>query len=135
LWSELLIPTCYLPFGEAELDFAKRQLAVYVGELERNNYERFLVGRSIARAPWGAEAVFGFGASKASELPYAETLTEVEWRDGRWRIGTPRTLRTCDDVFAATTDIAVDSLLASESLRSQLRHAMTALGSPRATIR
>ena len=62
------------------------------GELERNDYQRFLAGRAAANAVMGSERVFGFGSPAASTLPYAELLTEVCLVDGRFVASHPHTL-------------------------------------------
>jgi hypothetical protein len=38
----------------------------------------------------GSERVFGFGMPAASDAPFAELLTEVVRRDGRWYAGVRR---------------------------------------------
>lgn len=66
-------------------------LAVYESQTSRNDYLRFLRARAEVNAVRGGEEVFGFGAGPASDLPYAELLTEVTYDDG-WQLGTPRLL-------------------------------------------
>jgi hypothetical protein len=46
----------------------------------------------------GSEKIFGFGSPAASNLPYAELLTEVIRTKGRWIEGSKRVL-TNDNIF------------------------------------
>ena len=84
VWGDLPAPNVFYPFDEVALQRAARILDAYTGELERNDYQRFLTGRAAANAVMGSERVFGFGAPAASPLPYAELLTEVRLMDGRF---------------------------------------------------
>jgi len=67
-------------------------LEAYGGELARNDYRTFVTGRAVANAIMGSERVFGFGATRASSLPYAELLTEVRLVAGRFIESEPHML-------------------------------------------
>ena len=92
VWGDLPAPNVYYGFGADVLDRALHILDAYAGELERNDYQRFLAGRAAANAVMGSERVFGFGSASASTLPYAELLTEVCLVDGRFVASRPHTL-------------------------------------------
>jgi LmbE family N-acetylglucosaminyl deacetylase len=92
LWADLRSPTLFVPFDAEVLADAQHVLAAYTGELARNDYARLLDARSVAHAVLGSERVFGFGAARASTLPYAEVLTELRRIDGGWSPGEPRVL-------------------------------------------
>lgn len=90
VWSELPDPTLYVPFDDRRLDEALYVLAAYAGELDRNPYDRLVRGRSEANVVLGSERLFGFGASVASPLPFAELLTELTPKGGRFIRGAAR---------------------------------------------
>jgi LmbE family N-acetylglucosaminyl deacetylase len=91
LWSELPIPNLLVPFGADRLAEIQRALSSHAGELERNRFDRLLAGRAAAGAVLGPERVFGFGASGAAELEYAELLSAVSCDPGRgWRLAPAR---------------------------------------------
>jgi hypothetical protein len=92
VWSDLPLPTLYVPFDEGEMADAIQLLQCYGGELDRNDYRKLIRGRAEANAVLGSERVFGFGSPSASRLPYAELLTEAAYRQGKWRLGKPRIL-------------------------------------------
>ena len=92
LWADLTAPTIYVPFDDDVLAEARHVLAAYPGELARNDYLRLLEARAIAHAVLGSERVFGFGRARASNLPYAELLTELVPVDDGWSRGSPRLL-------------------------------------------
>ena len=92
LWADLRCPTIYVPFDDDVLAEARHVLAAYAGELARNDYLRLLGARAVAHAVLGSERVFGFGAARASSLPYAELLTEQRFVDGAWQTGPGRVL-------------------------------------------
>jgi LmbE family N-acetylglucosaminyl deacetylase len=96
LWADLQSPTLYVPFGDDVLIEAQHVLAAYTGELARNDYSRLLEARAVANAVLGSERVFGFGTARASELPYAEVLTELTRADSSWRPGAKRLLDPSD---------------------------------------
>ncbi len=92
VWGDLPAPNVFYAFDEAALTRAAHILSAYAGELERNDYQRFLAGRAAANAVMGSERVFGFGSASATTLPYAELLTEVCLVDGRFVASKPHTL-------------------------------------------
>ena len=92
VWGDLPAPNVFYAFDEGALARAARILDAYSGELERNDYQRFLAGRAAANAVMGSERVFGFGSASASTLPYAELLTEVCLVDGRFVASHPHAL-------------------------------------------
>jgi LmbE family N-acetylglucosaminyl deacetylase len=92
LWADLPRPTLYVPFDDDLLAEAQHVLGAYEGELQRNDYHRLLSARASAHAVLGSERVFGFGSARASTLPYAELLTELNLAEGRWCPGPARVL-------------------------------------------
>ncbi len=92
VWGDLPAPNVFYAFDQRVLDRAGHILEAYTGELERNDYRRYLSGRAAANAVMGSERVFGFGAPAVSELPYAELLTEVRRIDGRFMASEPHLL-------------------------------------------
>jgi LmbE family N-acetylglucosaminyl deacetylase len=92
VWGDLPAPNVFYGFDQGVLDRAIHILDAYTGELERNDYRRYLSGRAAANAVMGSERVFGFGSPLASTLPYAELLTEVRRIDGRFMASEPHML-------------------------------------------
>jgi LmbE family N-acetylglucosaminyl deacetylase len=92
VWGDLPAPNVFYAFDEQVLARASHILDAYAGELERNDYQRFLAGRAAANAVMGSERVFGFGSPSATTLPYAELLTEVRLVDGRFVSSEPHQL-------------------------------------------
>lgn len=92
VWGDLPAPNVYYAFGEPDLSRMLHILEAYAGELSRNDYRRLLAGRAAAMAVLGSERVFGFGSPAASDLPYAEVLTEVRHEEGRWMASEPHQL-------------------------------------------
>jgi LmbE family N-acetylglucosaminyl deacetylase len=90
LWADLAVPTLYVPFEEVHLARAIEVLEAYSGELDRNDYRRFVSGRAASSTVLGSERVFGFGASAASPALYAELLTEAVYRADHWYAGSRR---------------------------------------------
>jgi LmbE family N-acetylglucosaminyl deacetylase len=84
IWGDLPAPNVFFAFDEPALARMLHILEAYEGELERNDYRRLLTGRAATNAVLGSERVFGFGSPAASQLPYAEVLTEVRRIEGRW---------------------------------------------------
>jgi LmbE family N-acetylglucosaminyl deacetylase len=84
IWGDLPAPNVFYAFDQRAMDRALRILEAYAGELERNDYRRLLPGRGAANAVLGSERVFGFGSAAVSALPYAEVVTEVRVKDGRF---------------------------------------------------
>jgi LmbE family N-acetylglucosaminyl deacetylase len=99
LWAALAEPTLFVPFDDDRLAEIDSCLAAYAGEIERNDYRRLVAARASANAILGTETVFGFG-SRARPGPYAELLSELVHRAGRWLAGARRMLDP-DDPFAA----------------------------------
>jgi hypothetical protein len=92
LWSEVAAPTVLTPFDQARMDEILGCLAAYEGELERNDYSRLLLGRSISTLPIASERIFGFGSPIASELPFGETIMEQRLTEHGWELGEGRLL-------------------------------------------
>jgi LmbE family N-acetylglucosaminyl deacetylase len=92
VWGDLPAPNVFYGFDQRVLDRAAHILDAYTGELERNDYRRFLSGRAAANAVMGSERCFGFGSPTVSDLPYAELLTEVRRIDGRFMASEPHLL-------------------------------------------
>jgi LmbE family N-acetylglucosaminyl deacetylase len=84
VWGDLPAPNVFYPFGGADLTRMLHIVEAYAGELERNDFRRLISGRATATAVLGSERVFGFGSPAASDLPYAEVLTEVRRVGDRW---------------------------------------------------
>lgn len=118
LWADLPLPNLLVSFDAARLSEITRDLGAHAGELARNPLDRLAEARATANAVLGPERVFGFGAPGIEE-PYAELLTDVVWRDGRWRLAAPRTFDP-DRFFAADHGPDVGWWLHSPSARSRL---------------
>ena len=105
VWADLPHPTLHHGFGEELLAEQLHVLAAYEGELARNDYAALVRARAVANRVLGSERVFGFG-SPARPEPYAELLTEVELRGGRWIAGAPRALDPALPPFVPGADIS-----------------------------
>ncbi len=92
VWGDLPAPNVFYAFEDKVMARAAHILDAYIGELERNDYQRFLSGRAAANAVMGSERVFGFGSASATTLPYAELLTEVRLVDGHFMASEPHHL-------------------------------------------
>lgn len=90
LWADLPAPNLYVPWGRDRLEELLAGLACHAGELARNPYDDLLAARGRAAAILGSERVFGYGAPAASDLPYADLLSESRSGDGAWRPGPAR---------------------------------------------
>ena len=91
LWADLPFPTLITYFGAERLRQILHALEAHPGELGRNDYRRLVKGRAEANAVLGPERVFGFGGpGRPGDL--AELVTEAVFKDGDWRMGTPRLL-------------------------------------------
>ena len=106
----------FYAFDEGALTRAARILDAYTGELERNDYQRFLAGRAAANAVMGSERVFGFGSAAASTLPYAELLTEVCLVDGRFVASRPHTLDEGREPASASSSVDLTPWLDSPTV-------------------
>jgi LmbE family N-acetylglucosaminyl deacetylase len=96
LWSSVPKPTVATLFDRARLEEILTALAAHRGELERNDYRRFVRARAEMNVSLAAELLFGFGSATPPEARYAELLTEVVRVEGRWLLGAPRWLDTAD---------------------------------------
>jgi hypothetical protein len=92
LWGGLPAPTLAAAFDAARLEEILAALGAYEGELERNDYRRFVKARAEVNASLGAELVFGFGSTAPPTIRFVELLTEVARADGRWLLGRARWL-------------------------------------------
>ena len=90
LWADLPAPNLYVPWGPEQLEELLAALRCHAGELARNPYDDLLAARGRAAAILGSERVFGYGAPAASDLPYADLLSESRSGDGAWRPGPAR---------------------------------------------
>jgi LmbE family N-acetylglucosaminyl deacetylase len=121
VWGDLPAPNVFYGFDQGVLDRAIHILDAYTGELERNDYRRYLGGRAAANAVMGSERVFGFGSPLASTLPYAELLTEVRQIDGRFMASEPHMLD--EGPFPdAGFDVDLTPWLESPSVRELIGH-------------
>lgn len=92
LWGSLPQPTLGTLFEQERLEEVLVALAAHRGELERNDYRRFVRARAEMNVSLAAELLFGFGAAAPAGARYAELLTEAVPVDGRWRLGEARWL-------------------------------------------
>lgn len=92
LWGSLPQPTLGTLFEQERLDEILAALGAYRGELERNDYRRFVRARAEMNVSLAAELLFGFGSSAPSGAGYAELLTELVPVRGRWLLGRSRWL-------------------------------------------
>lgn len=92
LWADLPWPTLYVGFDERRLDKVVHVLEAHASQLARNDYRGVVRGRAQANRVLGAERVFGYGSAARGPQPFAELLTEVTLRDGRWWAGEAREL-------------------------------------------
>lgn len=92
LWASLPLPTLATPFDASRLEEICTALEAYRGELERNDYRRFVRARAEMNASLGPELLFGFGSQAPSEVRFVELLTEAVRVDGRWLLGRARWL-------------------------------------------
>lgn len=90
LWADLRSPNVFVAFDDPVLHQVAFALDAYAGECTRNGYQELWPARSTANAVLGSERVFGFGAGRASPLPYAELYAERSFHEGRWRTSPPR---------------------------------------------
>lgn len=91
LWSDLPSPTLLVPFDADRMAAAAHALAAHEGEVGRNDYVRLLEARAVTNAVLGAEKVFGFGAARVSDLPFADLFLERVLVPGRGPVpGAPR---------------------------------------------
>ena len=92
LWADLPHPTLMTGFDEDVLRAVRHTLGAYSGENARNPYDGLVESRARAAVVLGSERVFGFGAARATPLPFAELLTETRCQGGVWLPGRPRLL-------------------------------------------
>jgi len=118
LWSSLPLPTLATAFDAARLEEVLTALDAYRGELERNDYRRFVKARAEMNASLGPELLFGFGGETPQEVRFVELLTEAARVDGRWLLGRARWLDPSAPLVEPS-DAAVDEWLdrASEADR------------------
>jgi LmbE family N-acetylglucosaminyl deacetylase len=92
LWGSLPLPTLATPFDAFRLEEICTALEAYRGELDRNDYRRFVRARAEMNASLGPELLFGFGSEAPSEVRFVELLTEAVRADGHWLLGRARWL-------------------------------------------
>lgn len=117
VWSDLPLPTVFVPVSQRRMAQCLELLSCYAGEVARNDYRDLLTGRGRANAVLGSERVFGFGSAKRSSAPYAELLTEVVPVEGRLRAGRPRQLEKSEPLGLAT-DVELGAWLSAPSART-----------------
>lgn len=103
IWQDLGIPTLYVEMTEAQLERTLMVLNYYTGELSRQDYGALVEGRARTARIVGSEKIFGYGSGPASDLPYAELLTETVFLDGNWWAGSRRVLDT-SQIFTEHSD-------------------------------
>jgi LmbE family N-acetylglucosaminyl deacetylase len=123
LWADLPLPTLFLPFEERQLKSVLHGLAAYAGELNRDDYTRLVEGRAEANRVLGSERVFGFGAAERRDSRYAELLTEVMRRDGRWVAASPRVLDSADPLAPVDAQADLSWWVDGESFADRMRYA------------
>jgi LmbE family N-acetylglucosaminyl deacetylase len=89
IWSELPLPSLFVPFDEPQLEEILWALDAHQGEIARNDYRDLVAGRGLAARVRGAELVFGSGATGRPSR-FAELLTEATVDDEGWWLGSPR---------------------------------------------
>lgn len=94
LWADLPKPNLYVPYGEETMASVMHSLRAYSGENTRNGYDRLYPARATAYSVLGSERIFGFGAARAADEPYADIFTAVAYDPDRrvlepvlWRPG------------------------------------------------
>lgn len=92
VWGHLEVRNLAVPFDEAVLDQALDVLDRYERELARADYGEALVGAALQGSALGSEQVFGFGAERRWEEPYANVFCESVIEEGRWVHTAPRVL-------------------------------------------
>jgi hypothetical protein len=117
LWTDLPLPTAYVPYGELRLMELLEIAGAHEQEIARNNYLNLLRGRALTASVLGSERVFGFGSHAASTDPFAELLTELVLQDG-WRLGTARVLSSASPLMPPTAESA-DWLVDAPSWRKR----------------
>jgi len=122
LWADLPLPTLMAVFDEDTLSANLQAISAYAGENARNGYDALYPARATASSILGSERVFGFGAGRASPLPYAELFTETRYAAGTWPLGNRRLL---DPAHALSDDAPSGADLCAwlhqPSLRQQIR--------------
>ena len=113
LWASLPFPTIGTKFNEARLREILTALAAYEGELERNDYRRFLRGRAEMNTAIAPELLFGLGAQADRDLEFVELLTEVSIDLGWW-LCRPRWFEATHPLGVAT-DVDIEPWLFSRS--------------------
>ena len=121
LWADLPLPTLFVPFDEGRLESALHGLAAYAGELDRNDYARLVSARAEANHVLGSERVFGFKRAERRESRYAELITEVMRRDGRWLAAGPRVLDARDPLAPVDPQADLSWWIDGESFADRLR--------------
>jgi len=94
LWADLAFPTLAVAFGEDRMREVLECFDAYTGELLRNDYRRFVRGRSEVNASLGPERVFGYGSNAPAfpALQFVELICELSLVGGDWRLGSARWL-------------------------------------------
>ncbi len=92
LWADLPKPTLYVPFSDETLSRVKHSVAAYEGENARNSFDELYPARATAARVLGSERVFGFGSASASDMPYADLLTELQIVESRLMPCAPRVM-------------------------------------------
>jgi LmbE family N-acetylglucosaminyl deacetylase len=120
LWGDSWLPTVYSPFDQEILDKSLDVLNEHAGENARNDYCDYVKGMATANTAILSERVFGWGAERAAEEPYAEGFTEVYNVDGKWLEGEPRVL-DINNPFTGPTNYDLSPFVNSPSMYQIIR--------------
>ena len=69
VWGDLPAPNVFYAFDQRVLDRAGHILEAYTGELERNDYRRYLSGRAAANAVMGSETGLRLRRARSQRAP------------------------------------------------------------------
>jgi len=117
VWNDLPKPTTFAPYGEDVMTRIAHVIDAYRGENARSNYDLMYPARAVVARTLGSERVFGFGTATASDLPYADLVTEVRHTAAGWQIAAPRVFSTAEPVATAWEPADVSWWVRSPSLR------------------
>lgn len=90
IWADLPFPNVFVPYGEDTMTRISDVIGAYAGENDRSNYDLMYPARAVVARTLGSERVFGFGSSTATDLPYADLITEVRHTATGWQFADPR---------------------------------------------
>jgi LmbE family N-acetylglucosaminyl deacetylase len=119
IWNDLPRPTTYIPYGEDAMARVARAIDAYGGENARSHYDLMHPARAVVARTLGSERVFGYGTASASDLPYADLVTEVRHTTAGWQVASPRTFSTAEPLATSWEPRDVSWWVESPSLREQ----------------